>query len=109
MPANLNHIDIENSVHTVSGYTAGKYWGSPSGAVKVMSRLSVYGSAATALTLTETNDLFQDLDDSDTIWQNSTLEGGKVINYKGVTPTGAGLTAKNNLINNKGVVVTNIT
>lgn len=111
LPSNLRFVMIENNVHTVSGYTLGRSWGTlnfTTAGQRTMCKFSITGTATTALTQTETNNLLTDLNNT-SIWENSTsfIIDTKAVNYKGLTPTGAGLTAKSGL-ESKGVVVTNV-
>lgn len=109
LPSNLRFVKIENNVHTVSGYTSGRSWGTlnfTTAGLRTMCKYSIYGTATTPLTQTESNDLLIDLNNTQ-IWQNSSsfTADTKAVNYEGLTPTGAGITAKTGL-EAKGVVVT---
>jgi hypothetical protein len=109
LPSNLRFVKIQNNVHTVSGYTSGRSWGTlnfTTAGLRTMCKYSIYGTATTPLTQTESNNLLIDLNNTQ-IWQNSSsfTADTKAVNYEGLTPTGAGITAKTGL-ESKGVVVT---
>jgi hypothetical protein len=109
LPSNLRFVKIENNIHTVSGYTSGRSWGTlnfTTAGQRTMSKYSIYGTATTPLTQTESNNLLIDLNNT-SIWRDSSsfTADTKAVNYEGLTPTGAGITAKTGL-ESKGVVVT---
>jgi len=96
IPPNVKYIDISSVGNDISTYTGTRTWGQGS-----MYYLSVLSD--TFNNQSQINQLFQDLNGS--IWLSS-ADFSKTIRYKGLTPTGAGLTAKTNLETVKGVTVT---
>lgn len=109
LPSNLRFVKIENNVHDVSGYTSGRSWGTlnfTTAGQRTMCKFSITGTSVTPLDQTESNNLLIDLNNT-AIWQNSTsfTADTRAVNYTGLTPTGAGITAKTGL-EAKGVVVT---
>lgn len=96
IPPNVKFVNISSVGNTISTYTGTRTWGQGS-----MYYLSVLSN--TFNNQSQINQLFQDLDGS--TWLSS-ADFAKTIRYRGLTPTGAGLTAKTNLETVKGVTVT---
>ena len=110
LPSNLRFVKIENDVHTISGYNVGRSWGTlnfTTTGQRTMCKFSIQGISVTPLDQTETNNLLIDLNNTQ-IWQNSSsfTADTRAVYYMGLTPTVAGITAKNGLIA-KGVDVQN--
>lgn len=93
LPPNVAYVDIE-SVTVTGTYTASRTWAS------TMYRFIWLGVPISDVN--QVNNMFIDLNGS--AWSNYGAIP-KLIQYAGATPTGAGLAAKDSLVNTKGVTV----